>query len=270
MKLFANYHTHTWHCGHAEGTPREYVESAIAEGVQVLGFTDHAPYAYPNGFISNHRMTQDKVEDYFYTLTDLKKEYADQIQIHIGVEAEYYPELFEQLLVLLRQYPCEYMLLGQHYIGNEYDDPIMDSDVFLRSYVDQILEGLSTGLYTYLAHPDYAKCRGDDATVYRYEMERLCRKAKEMGIPLEINLNGMRGRQHYPSKAFWQIVGEIGNDVVIGTDHHYPEGIHLASLGTELYNPAIHYGMDIERQLNEIITECNLNVIQTVQLRPIG
>ena len=67
MVLYANYHTHTWHCGHAVGTPREYIESAIEEGTQVLGFTDHAPYWYPNGYVSPLRMTQDKAEDYFRT-----------------------------------------------------------------------------------------------------------------------------------------------------------------------------------------------------------
>ena len=30
--MIANYHTHTWRCRHADGTEREYVETAIEAG----------------------------------------------------------------------------------------------------------------------------------------------------------------------------------------------------------------------------------------------
>ena len=36
--MYANYHTHTKRCQHAVGEDREYVEAAIAAGIQVLGF----------------------------------------------------------------------------------------------------------------------------------------------------------------------------------------------------------------------------------------
>ena len=271
MKLYANYHTHTWRCGHARGTDREYIERAILEGTRILGFSDHAPYRFPNGSRSGIRMETGRLEEYFRTLTDLKREYAGQIRIHIGLEAEYCPALFGDLIGALRQYPCEYLLLGQHFFGSEdfnvASRPVSDPEVF-RRYVDQVLEGLSTGLFTYLAHPDYVRWLGDGRT-YRREMGRLCREAKTMGIPLEINVNGIRGRAHYPTKAFWTLAGQTGNDVILGTDHHYPEGIDLKNLGTDPYDPEIHGSMNIERRLNELITGCALNVVQTVPLRPI-
>ena len=31
--MIANYHTHTWRCRHADGTEREYVETAIEAGI---------------------------------------------------------------------------------------------------------------------------------------------------------------------------------------------------------------------------------------------
>ena len=41
--MIANYHTHTWRCRHADGTEREYVETAIEAGFKILGFSDHTP-----------------------------------------------------------------------------------------------------------------------------------------------------------------------------------------------------------------------------------
>lgn len=47
--MIANYHTHTWRCGHAFGDEREYVENAIVGGLKILGFSDHTPMPYEVG-----------------------------------------------------------------------------------------------------------------------------------------------------------------------------------------------------------------------------
>ena len=46
-----------------------------------------------------------------------------------------------------------------------------------------------------------------------------------MGIPLEMNLLGFRNGRNYPSERFFEIVSEVGNDVVLGIDAHQPEAI---------------------------------------------
>ena len=97
--LKANYHTHTVRCNHASGTEREYVENAIKCGMEILGFSDHTPYfAMPREHYSSFRMKPELADDYFQTLEDLKKEYKDDITIYSGVEAEYYPAFFDDLI----------------------------------------------------------------------------------------------------------------------------------------------------------------------------
>ena len=44
-----NYHTHTTRCGHASGTEREYIERALANGVEYMGFSDHSTFVFPDG-----------------------------------------------------------------------------------------------------------------------------------------------------------------------------------------------------------------------------
>ena len=39
----ADYHTHTPLCRHAEGEPEEFVDAAIAAGLDEYGISDHAP-----------------------------------------------------------------------------------------------------------------------------------------------------------------------------------------------------------------------------------
>ena len=120
--MIANYHTHTWRCMHASGTEREYVEKAIEGGLKILGFSDHTPMPYSGGYVSNVKMRPDQLEDYVDTILKLKDEYKDDIEIHIGLEVEYYPKYFKALLKMTGQYPIEYFLLAQHYLGNEVND----------------------------------------------------------------------------------------------------------------------------------------------------
>ena len=50
--LKANYHAHTWRCQHAYDTEREYIEAAIAMGIEIFGFSDHVPCPYTDGYVS--------------------------------------------------------------------------------------------------------------------------------------------------------------------------------------------------------------------------
>ena len=246
--MIANYHTHTWRCSHAAGSEREYVEQAIAGGMQILGFADHTPYPFPDGYVSYFRMAPRQAEDYFRTVSDLKREYAGQIDIRIGVEAEYYPRYFEALLSFLKEFPCEYMIMGQHYIHNERDGVYSGSwrvdEPVLLQYVSQVLEGLATGKFTYLAHPDLL-CWSGDPMPYRREMTRLCRGVKELGIPLEINLLGLHEGRHYPTELFWQIAGEVGNTVILGCDAHEPEALNRPETAAAGRALAQRYGLRI-------------------------
>ena len=78
----ANYHTHTSRCHHAEGEDREYIENAIKGGYKVLGFSDHCPWVYRDGFVSGIRMLPSQLDDYFKSLTDLKAEYSSDKNIY--------------------------------------------------------------------------------------------------------------------------------------------------------------------------------------------
>lgn len=255
--MIANYHTHTTRCRHATGTEEDYVNRAIEGGLQIMGFSDHTPYWFPGNYYSHFRMFPDQLQDYCDTVLDLKKRYVNQIELHLGLEVEYYPAYFDDLMSRLRDTPVEYMLLGQHFVGNEigdhYSGRATDQESILERYCDQTIEAMQTGLFTYLAHPDLMHLVVED-NIYQHHMRRLCREAKANGIPLELNLLGIRYGRHYPAERFWQMAAEEGNQVVFGCDAH--DVLSAWDPGSE------RIAMDMVQRLG-------LELLETVPLRSI-
>ena len=194
--MFANYHTHTFRCHHAAGEDREYIEAAINAGIKVLGMADHCPWIFGNGYVSQIRMSPAETDGYFQSFTDLKNEYAADIKLYIGFEAEYIPELMEAQDRFLADYPVDYMILGQHSVAPEYASPytgdLTGDTAFLERYTDLVIEGMESGRYRYLAHPDVINFTGS-TDEYDRHMTRICEWLKENDSPVEINLLGLAG-----------------------------------------------------------------------------
>ncbi len=218
-----NYHTHTARCHHAFGTEREYIEASIEMGIKKLGFSDHIPCPFTDGYVSGIRMQMSEAEEYVSCIRRLAEEFRGRIQIFAGFEAEYIPEFYDRQMEMVRSLGCDYLIMGQHFWVSEalgpYAGTATEEDSRICAYVDSIIEGMETGSYSYLAHPDLMNYKGKEK-VYRREMERLCLAMKELGIPLELNVLGMAGGRNYPDRNFWKIAGEVGNDVVFGLDAH--------------------------------------------------
>ncbi|MBO4325654.1 MAG: histidinol-phosphatase [Clostridia bacterium] len=226
--MIANYHTHSYHCRHAGGKPEEYVLTAIKNGLSELGFSDHVPCPFSNGHTSGFRMYVNETETYVNEILELREKYEDKIKIYVGYEAEYYPKEFEGMLGNIRKYPLDFIICGQHFLRNEYDGPYSgapdNSPEKLAEYVDQVSEAMSTGVFTYVCHPDLINFTGEES-VYRKEIVRLCEASVRYGVPLEYNCLGLEGHRHYPRDLFWKIVAESGADTVIGSDAHVPDRV---------------------------------------------
>ena len=251
-----NYHTHTSRCGHATGSDEEYIINAIEAGIKYLGFSDHAPYVFSDGHEDNWRVPLSEADGYVKSINLLREKYRDKVQILIGFEMEYYKDHFEEMLNIARKCGAEYLILAQHFIKGQHPNGVgsvgpTDSEEHLSCYVDEVIDGMKTGLFTYVAHPDLVCFTGDDQ-VYHKHITRLCLAAKELNIPLEINLLGIRYNKHYPAEKFWQIVGEIGSPVTIGYDAHDSKNF----LDTVQL-----------RKANELIKRYNLNYIGKPHIR---
>lgn len=255
--MIANYHSHTARCRHAVGTEEEYVKNAIDRGLQIFGFSDHTPQYFPGDYYSFMRMYPEELTDYCRAVRNLRQQYAGQIQIPLGVEAEYYPGTWKEMLPRLRDAGIEYMILGQHWLGNEQNEHgsggATADEALLKRYCHQVMEGLDTGKFTYLAHPDLFHFVGD-RSIYRRHMRELVRFARQADIPLEINLLGISRNKHYPNREFFALAAEEGCKVILGMDAHAPEHI------TERETEAVAL---------EIVRHFGLQLLETVELKPL-
>lgn len=228
-----NLHTHTMRCGHASGLDEQYIESGIASGFQVLGFSEHLPFEEIR--IAGARMVCEDAKEYLETMRKHQANYQDRIKLLVGYEAEYLSDHVEYLKEVRAS--CDYLILGQHfkYLIYDYDSFCSDEDVIF--YAHQIEEALATGLFTYVAHPDYVM-------MGRRSFSEACAKAAHLiaqasltyDVPLEINLNGFsygskpylqqdgswKQQAPYPFYEFWQIISSYGCNVVFGYDAHSP------------------------------------------------
>lgn len=241
-------HNHTYRCNHACGTEREYVESALKGGMTLLGFSDHGPQCFEGDYYSGFRMKHEQVQGYFDVVEGLRTEYAGRIEIHAGFELEYYPALFENTMKLISRYPAEYLIMGQHFLLNEVEDigsmARSTQEERLKLYVDQCIEGMSTGMFAYAAHPDCIRFEGDP-DIYEKHIRRFCENAKKYRMPLEINLLGIRTNRHYPREDFWRIAGEVGNRAVCGSDAHTAEDVFDPLSYEKAHAMADKYGLKL-------------------------
>ena len=255
--MIANYHTHTHRCTHAIGREEDYVQEALKAGIRILGWADHTPYLFPDGYYSHFRMRPIQLPGYIKTIQELQERYAGQIEMPIGLETEYYPKHFGRLLEFLREHPIDYLILGQHFIGNEYDAPysglVTQDKAVVRQYCSQSMEAMNTGVFTYFAHPDLIHYAGD-WKFYQEAVRPMCAEAKSCGMPLEINLLGIREGRLYPNRYFWEVAAEEGCQVVLGCDAHTPQSMNAP---------------EAEREALRLARELGMTVLDTVPLRAI-
>jgi len=274
MGLQTNYHTHLALCGHAVGTPKEYVEEAIKQGFHILGISDHGPI--PRDFMSNPEYLDFALdlqmdEQIFYDVylpecRKVKDLFRNQIEVFIGVEIEYLSGREGYFKKLLND--LDYLALGVHYfpsgnrLYNVYD--AMNKKTIME-YADTVSSALDTGLYRFITHPDIYLMHYQENGHYLFDEVALkaakiiIEAAIRNNVFLEINGGGPRKgyfienqqiKYLYPRYDFWKVVETYPEaKVVIGADAHRPE-----QLNDEVIQKTIDFA-----------NEFKLNIVSTIR-----
>ena len=232
----ANYHSHTSRCGHAYGKDEEYVKAALSQGFKVLGFSDHVmlPGVVQKGMRGDYSL----LDDYIDSVLSLKNEYQGRIEILLAFECEWYSKEFaDYYRDLLEKRGFDYLILGQHCrrVGGRitFYSNFPDRKQAVEQYAKDLIEGMESRLFAYVAHPDnYLLWHDEWDEVSEKAAWMICKKAKELNLPLEINMGPSRWKGKtspddlsfccYPYPKFFEIAKEIGNEVIIGVDAHSP------------------------------------------------
>lgn len=228
----ANYHTHSRWCKHGTGEIEDYLEVAVAHGIEEIAITEHVPHK------DNHdkwRLQWEEFPAFDAALNRAIAAYQGKIRIIKGFECEYYPEAVETYRMLQEKYGYELLLLGQHCnaADRRIDYFLSKTEREMRLYADEVCAGLQTGLFRFLAHPDLALLGYPH--VWDKHCENMMRQifacCERLDIPVEINANGARDDRGYPNRDAFFLSKEYRLRYLINADAHQPE--HLIGIGVE-------------------------------------
>ena len=233
-----DYHTHTYRCKHALGDVEDLARNAINKKLEVLGVSDHTPF--PDNWCPEIRMDIAELPGYVQAIEKAQQDFPELIILK-GMECEYqekYYGFFRE--ELMGKWQFDYLVLGQHifYCDGELVHfwlGGMKGANELKAYTEATVQGIESGLFTYLAHPDafghfYELWDEETKACSRYIIEA----AEAYRLPLEINSNGFRkgriktaqgSRFYYPLEPFWKMAASYNVRVVINSDAHHPEEI---------------------------------------------
>lgn len=224
----SNYHTHTFYCGHAGGTVREYVLMALNHNFDILGFSEHAPVAF-----IKERMSMEAFECYLDDINRCKTEFKGQICLLKGLEIEYMENNIEYIKNLKEK--LDYLIFGAHFytdLGNMLENNTykITSPEQIELYGEYVVRAIKSGLFDLIAHPDlYMFNYPSFDNECKKIAHMICKAAEEYKVPLEVNANGIRrGKRKrldgeyymYPCDQFWQIAQEYDIEVIISADCH--------------------------------------------------
>ncbi|MCX8033573.1 MAG: histidinol-phosphatase HisJ family protein [Thermoleophilia bacterium] len=227
-----DYHTHTFRCGHASGSPADYVIEARSRGLIALGIADHLPLLPVRDPALS--MSIDELPDYVAEIQQLKKQFPGFVLL--GIEADYRPSTIYEVKDLLESYPFDYVIGSVHHLGDwGFDDPrqiaryqFEDIDDLWVEYLELVGDAAETGLFTILGHLDLMKKFGHRPNrPLDKELDALAGRVARAGVVVEINTAGLRrpAREPYPGLDILRRLNEHGVPITFGSDAHDPSEV---------------------------------------------
>lgn len=235
MSAISNLHTHTSLCRHATGRAVDYFNQAKKDGCSALGFSDHCPFPDSvSDFWPQSRMAVSDAPQYRDEVLALKKD--SPFPVYLGFECEWEASCVSWYKdFLMGEMGAEYLVLGSHWVtlGDHHIYIINEVEKQdLYRYTDQTIQGMESGLFAFLAHPDVLMGHGRrwDSDVEAC-MKSIIACAKSLDLPVEVNGYGMHKEMYptekgmryaYPVDEFWSMAAAEGLRVLCNSDAHDP------------------------------------------------
>lgn len=244
-------HMHTPLCKHATGAPEDYAQTAFNRGLKGVIFTCHAPL--PNGYSPAIRMTDSEFEIYTSLVRSAAETWSGRIDVRLGIESDYLPELTSWLRKLHDRTRFDFKLGSIHPQNAEYRRQYYQGDpiAFQKQYFCHLAEAAESGLFDALAHPDCIKYLFPQSWRFLHihsDIYRALDRIANTGVALEVNTSGRhkKPREISPGSLFLRAAIERGIPLVLGSDAHDPRFVgdqFLSVLGqlTELGCREISY-----------------------------
>lgn len=228
-------HTHHDRCGHAEGGIRDYIEAALATGLDVIGISDHSPYFaeredHPWPGIA---MAKSEFDNYVNEVLRLKEEYKGRIEVLLGVESDFFPEDAKTYRRIYDQYPFDYIIGSVHktdgvsifnkkrWRGLSEAEKVRQKE----TYYGLIRQSAQSGMFQVLGHIDAMKGYYPEFSRIQTEaVEQTIKTIGECGMAIEVNTSGKTKDcgGWYPSDDILELALHYGVRITFGSDAHVP------------------------------------------------
>lgn len=229
-------HTHHERCGHADGTLLDVATWAVQRGIDVLGFSDHAPlFAHPDDHPQpGTQMARSEWSAYLAEAVNVRSSLARELDVRVGVEADYLPGTEDAYRTALARPELDYVIGSVHEVGDwhiyrprTFED--VDADAFHRGYWERVQGAARSGLFDVLAHLDAIRAKVPppkrDLTGL---IEETLDVVAESGVAVEVNGSGLRrDGEVYPRRAILEGLVTRGVPITIGSDAHAPDQLGM-------------------------------------------
>jgi len=222
-------HNHTTRCNHAEGTIDEYIARAIELGIDIYGFSEHAPM----DFDEHYRLSFDEMKLYEADVLDAKSKYSDKIEILLGYEVDWLPNHMSDRVLKSN---VDYLIGSVHFLDKwGFDNPEFisgykdrDIDEVWQVYFDTIEDMAKSGLFDIAGHLDLMKVFKFLPSIdIRLMAKDALRAIKQSNMTLELNSSGLRKPigEIYPSIGLLELAYELDIPITLSSDAHKIEQI---------------------------------------------
>lgn len=247
--ILANYHSHTHYCDGTDA-PEVYVQAALNAGLQCYGFSTHSPVPFRNAW----SISSARVIDYLADIRRLKEDYARDIELYLGMEADFIPGLTGPQAPDIAELKLDYTIGSIHFVDAfsdgapwEIDGPHQrfeqgvheifggDARKAVTRYFDLTRQMLTDSCPDVLGHMDKIKMHNrvkpwfdEGEEWYREEVFRTLKVLKRSGAILEVNTRGIYKKyttETYPGRWVLQQAYAMEIPVMVNSDSHHPREI---------------------------------------------
>ena len=217
-------HNHTTRCNHAKGSMESYIERAIELGIDIYGFSEHAPM----NFDEHYRLKFSEMGLYTSEVEMLQEKYKGQIKILLGYEVDYLKGKMDSRVL---NADVDYLIGSVHFLDEwGFDNPEFiaeyqnrDIDTIWQEYFNAIEAMAKMGQFEIVGHLDLIKVfnfmpKKDIRTIATPALKAI--KASNMVI--ELNSAGLRKpvKEIYPSPLLLELAYELEIPITFSSDAH--------------------------------------------------
>lgn len=246
--ILSNYHSHCNFCD-GRSAPEDFVKFAISNGFRAYGFSSHPPLPFETFW----NMSASDLPEYITEINRLKKKYAGQLEIYLGMEIDYLDETYNPAIPYFQEIPLDYRIGSVHFLPTssvleeenmvcidgrfaDYRDSVEkhfkgDIRLLVKRYFESIMRMVETGGIDIVGHMDKIymngyryECFSFEEPWYREPFIACLHLIAEKGLMVEINTKNMRRKQEtYPNSRFLPLLKEMNIPVLVNSDCHFPD-----------------------------------------------